>query len=167
MSERERLLDPEELGDHIDRLYRAAWGLCGNREEAQDLVQETCVRVLARPRFVHAADDVGYLLRTLRNTFVLQLRQKKREIHGDEVTAAADPVDSRGHMRPAEETEARELYSGIAALPEDFRVVIMAVDVSGLSCEETARALRVPAGTVRSRLFRARERLMLSLSPKS
>src|SRR5207302_2212214 len=65
----ERQLDPEGLGDHIDRLYRAAWGLCGSREEAEDLVQETFERVLRRPRFLHSEDDLGYLLRVLRNTF--------------------------------------------------------------------------------------------------
>jgi DNA-directed RNA polymerase specialized sigma24 family protein len=46
----ERTLDPARLGDHIDRLYRAAWALCGSREDAEDLVQETYARVLARPR---------------------------------------------------------------------------------------------------------------------
>ena len=65
----ERQLDPEALGDHIDRLYRAAWSLCGSREEAEDLVQETFERVLRRPRFLRSEDDLGYLLRVLRNTF--------------------------------------------------------------------------------------------------
>ncbi len=65
----ERQLDPEALGDHIDRLYRAAWGLCGSREEAEDLVQETFARVLRKPRFLRSEDDLGYLLRVLRNTF--------------------------------------------------------------------------------------------------
>ena len=65
----QRQLDPEALGDHIDRLYRAAWSLCGSREEAEDLVQETFERVLRRPRFLRSEDDLGYLLRVLRNTF--------------------------------------------------------------------------------------------------
>ena len=51
-------LDPEALGDHIDRLYRAAWSLCGSREEAEDLVQETFAKVLLKPRLVRN-DDVG------------------------------------------------------------------------------------------------------------
>jgi RNA polymerase sigma-70 factor (ECF subfamily) len=65
----ERQLDPAALGDHIDRLYRAAWGLCGSREEAEDLVQETFARVLRKPRILRSEDDLGYLLRVLRNTF--------------------------------------------------------------------------------------------------
>ena len=48
----QRTLDPARLGDHLDRLYRAAWALCGSRQDAEDLVQETYARVLARPRFI-------------------------------------------------------------------------------------------------------------------
>src|SRR5579859_6781881 len=73
-----RQLDPESLGNHVDRLYRAAWSLCGSREEAEDLVQETFARVLSKPRFLHSEDDMGYLLRVLRNTFFSQRRNASR-----------------------------------------------------------------------------------------
>src|SRR4051812_50152333 len=63
----ERTLDPARLGDHLDRLYRAAWALCGSREDTEDLVQETYARVLSRPRVLRREDDLGYLLRALRN----------------------------------------------------------------------------------------------------
>src|ERR1700755_777189 len=66
----ERKLNPQALGDHIDRLYRAARALCGSREEAEDLVQDTFARVLRKPRMPHSKDDLGYLLRVLRNTFI-------------------------------------------------------------------------------------------------
>ena len=71
----ERQLDPQRLGDHVDRLYRAAWGLCGSREDAEDLVQETYARVLSRPRMLRNDDDLGYLLRVLRNTFFSRHRR--------------------------------------------------------------------------------------------
>src|SRR6201989_3005150 len=74
----ERQLDPEALGEHIDRWYRAAWRLWGSREEAEDLVQETFERVLRRPRFVRSEDDLGYLLRVLRNTFFSSRRTASR-----------------------------------------------------------------------------------------
>ena len=74
----ERTLDPARLGDHLDRLYRAAWALCGSREDAEDLVQETYARVLARPRLLRNDDDLGYLLRALRNTFLTQKRTESR-----------------------------------------------------------------------------------------
>ena len=85
----ERQLDPEALGDHIDRLYRAAWSLCGSREEAEDLVQETFERILRRPRFLRSEDDLGYLLRVLRNTFFSQRR-----------TAGRRPPDNAAAGRP-------------------------------------------------------------------
>src|ERR1700761_9705701 len=79
----QRRLDPEDLGDHIDRLYRAARSLTGSREEAEDLVQETFVRVLQKPRLLRSDDDLGYLLRVLRNTFFSRLRAAARRPRTD------------------------------------------------------------------------------------
>src|SRR4029077_7362082 len=76
----ERTLDPSRLGDHLDRLYRAAWALCGSREDAEDLVQETYARLLARPRLLRNEDDLGFLLRGLRNTFLNQKRAESRRV---------------------------------------------------------------------------------------
>ena len=63
----ERTLEPARLGDHLDQLYRAAWALCGSREEAEDLVQETYARVLARPRLLRHEDDLGEPVRVTRD----------------------------------------------------------------------------------------------------
>jgi RNA polymerase sigma-70 factor, ECF subfamily len=155
-----RELDPAAAGDHLDRLYRAAWALCGSREDAEDLVQETYARVLARPRLLRERDDLGYLLRTLRNTFLDQMRQRSRR----PVAAAValddiELVDPREDLRPEHAIETHELFAAIAALPPDFRDVLVAVDVAGLSYKETAAALRIRTGTVMSRLYRARERV--------
>src|SRR5580765_8194189 len=76
----ERTLDPARLGDHLDRLYRAAWALCGSRADAEDLVQETFSRVLARPRLLRHDDDLGYLLRALRNTFLTRKGAESRRL---------------------------------------------------------------------------------------
>jgi RNA polymerase sigma-70 factor (ECF subfamily) len=155
-----RTLDPARLGDHLDRLYRAAWALCGSREEAEDLVQETYARVLARPRFLRHEDDLGYLLRTLRNTFLTQRRNESRRLRPgplpDQLDLIADPRAPDPHAA----LEAAELYAAIASLPEDFRDTLVAVDVTGLSYKETSRALRIPEGTVMSRLYRARQQLV-------
>ena len=96
MSSAERVrLDPQQASDHIDRLFRAAWALCGSREDAEDLVQETYARVLAKPRFLRSEDDLGYLLRTLRNTFLNQKRTESRRLRTaplpDELDVVADP----------------------------------------------------------------------------
>src|SRR3954465_5098465 len=63
-----RWLDRERLPDHFDRLYRAACALCGSREDAEDLVQETCARVLRRPRLLRSS-ELAYLIGVLRNVW--------------------------------------------------------------------------------------------------
>jgi RNA polymerase sigma-70 factor (ECF subfamily) len=157
------MLDPSRLGDHIDRLYRAAWALTGSREDAEDLVQETYARVLARPRLLRSEDDLGYLLRALRNTFLKQKRTESRRLRPgplpDQLDAVPDP-----HMRgPEQALEAAELYAAIAGLAADYRDVLVAVDVTGLSYGEAARALRIPEGTVMSRLYRARQQVVRAI----
>ncbi len=120
-----RTLDPARLGDHLDRLYRAAWALSGSREDAEDLVQETYARLLARPL-------------------------------PDELDLVADSHA----LQPQAALEAAELYAAVAALPGDFRDVLVAVDITGLSYKEAARALRIREGTVMSRLYRARQQVV-------
>jgi RNA polymerase sigma-70 factor (ECF subfamily) len=159
----QRTLDPARLGDHIDRLYRAAWALCGSREDAEDLVQETFARLLARPRLLRHEDDLGYLLRALRNTFLNQKRAESRRLRPgplpDEIELVADPRA----LQPDAALEAGELYAAVAALPDEFRDVLVAVDVAGLSYKEAARALRTREGTVMSRLYRARQQVVRRL----
>ncbi len=162
----EHELDPEALGDHFDRLYRAAWGLCGSREDAEDLVQDTYARVLARPRLVRHADDLGYLLRVLRNTFVSSRRTAARRPQmapGAEPEALDLPDQRRADAEPAVAAEAREVYRAIYELSDDFRDALVAIDVAGLSYSEAARALKVAEGTITSRLFRARREVAKTL----
>ena len=160
----ERPLDPTRLGDHVDRLYRAAWALCGSREEAEDLVQETYSRVLARPRLLRNEDDLGYLLRAMRNTFLNQKRTESRRVRAGPLPETLDLVADPRAREPQAALEASELYAAIASLPDDFRDVLVAVDVTGLSYKEAARALRIREGTVMSRLYRARQAVVRRLT---
>jgi RNA polymerase sigma-70 factor, ECF subfamily len=159
-----RILDPQSLPRHVDRLYRAAWGLCGSREDAEDLVQETFARVLSRPRVLHGDEELYYLMRVLRNTFLTSRRTASRR----PVTVATleDVVteDPRPIGRPEQALEVSEVYATIAALPEDFRMAIVAVDVLGLSYREAARALKVREATITTRLFRARKQVAARLT---
>ena len=156
-------LDPRHLGDHIDRLYRAALALCGRREDAEDLVQETFVRVLAKSRWINDDDDLGYLLRSLRNTFLTRKRDASRRPQ----TTAMDfePEETRPIGRPEDSIQAMDLYAAITRLSDEHRDVLVAVDVTGLSYKEAAAALEVPEGTVMSRLYRARAALGKQLGP--
>jgi RNA polymerase sigma-70 factor (ECF subfamily) len=159
----QRELDPARLGDHIDRLYRAAWGLCGSREEAEDLVQETFARVLRRPRLLRSDDDLSYLLRALRNTFFSARRATSRRVQatpvGDDLERLADTAVDEPDTR----IDSERLYAEIAELPPDFRDTLVAIDLVGLSYREASRALRVGEATVTTRLHRARKRLAQAL----
>jgi RNA polymerase sigma-70 factor (ECF subfamily) len=156
----ERLLDPGRLGDHIDRLYRAAWALSGSREDAEDLVQETYARLLARPRLLRNEDDIGYLLRALRNTFLNQKRSESRRLNPAPLPDQLDLVPDARARQPQAALETAEVFAAVAALPDDFRDVLVAVDIAGLSYKEAARALRIREGTVMSRLYRARQQVV-------
>jgi RNA polymerase sigma-70 factor (ECF subfamily) len=154
-----RTLDPQALSRHVDRLYRSAWALCGSREDAEDLVQETFARVLAKPRVLRGESELYYLMRVLRNTFLTTRRTAARRpvsVATLEDVVAADP---RPTSRPERALEVQEIYATIAELPEDFRLALVAVDVLGLSYREAARALRVREATITTRLFRARKQI--------
>jgi RNA polymerase sigma-70 factor (ECF subfamily) len=159
-----RPLDPQRLGDHVDRLFRAALALCGNRHDAEDLVQETYARVLARPRFLRHDDDLGYLLRVLRNTFLNRLRTQKRRLAPLELDDERDGLPRASDPRhPEAALEISELLGAIAALPDDQRDVIVAIDVVGLSYREAGRALGAKESTITTRLHRGRARLAQTL----
>jgi RNA polymerase sigma-70 factor, ECF subfamily len=154
-----RPLDPARLGDHIDRLYRAAVGLCGSHADAEDLVQETYVQVLRKPRLLRSDDDLGYLMRVLRNTFYSRYRREARRSRDSPLEDHEELVEGRPLAQPAAAAEASEVIAAVAALPEPYRETVAAVDLAGLSYKQAARALRTREGTVMSRLSRGREQV--------
>jgi RNA polymerase sigma-70 factor (ECF subfamily) len=153
-----RRLDPDQVVEYLPFLYRAARAWTRSREEAEDLVQETYARVLARPRLLRGDDELGYLLRSLRNTLISQRRAESRRPQTAPLLEELG-AGTRSGDDPAETVEIRQVYAAIHELPEEFRDALVAVDIAGLSYREAARALGVPEGTVTSRLFRARDRV--------
>jgi RNA polymerase sigma-70 factor, ECF subfamily len=153
------------LGDHLDRLYRAAWAITGSREDAEDLVQETYERVLRRPRQIEREEDaLPYLLGVLRNTWVDVVRSRARRPTVPLDPAAVGRVEAPvATSSPVERIAAREVFAVVAELDADFRDVVAAVDVAGLSYAEAARALDLPLGTIMSRLSRGRRRVAETL----
>ena len=166
MTDAERQLDPAGLGDHIDRLYRVAWALCGSRDEAEDLVQDTFARVLAKPRFLRNDDDLGYLVSVLRNVYLSARRTAGRRPRTTELPEDMELADPRGPSQPDRAVEVREVFTVIASLPDDFRDALVAVDVAGLSYAEAARALGTREATITSRLHRARARVAKALESR-
>ena len=149
------MLDTAALGDHLDRLMRAAVAMCGSRADAEDLVQEVCLRVLTKPRVVRGS-DLAYLHGVLRNTFITQYqtRARRKTLPVEPESLRHVPAGATGD--PEVETLAREVHRAIADLPPHYRDAVVAVDVLGLAYSEAAVALDVPDGTVMSRLYRGR-----------
>ena len=105
-------LERDALGDHLDRLYRAAWALCGSREDAEDLVQETYVRVLAKKRVIGSeADTLPYLLTVLRNTYVSSLRKRGRRPRTAPLEDSEERLAAPAAVTPLAVLEAREVFS--------------------------------------------------------
>jgi RNA polymerase sigma-70 factor, ECF subfamily len=153
-----RLLDRDRLSDHIDQLYRAAWALCGSPHDAEDLVQETFVNVLKRPRLLRNDNEISYLMRALRNTHASWYRSNARrrgdrQLMEDDAPASSDS-DFSSH----------EVMKAIAGAPRQYRDAVIAVDLLGLSYREAARSLRTREATVTSRLHRGRQHVARALS---
>jgi len=159
-----RLTASQRLPAHVDRLYRAAWALCGSPHDAEDLVQETFARVLARPRRLRRDDELPYLLTALRNTYLTGLRTQRRRPDTVELPADESRTMRSALADPEMALEQRELLETIAALPDDYRQAVIAVDLVGLSYHETGQLLGVREATITTRLYRARQRIARTLS---
>lgn len=153
-----RPLDPERLGDHVDALYRAAWALCGSRQDAEDLVQDTFVNVLKRPRLLQKGNELGYLMRALRNTYSSRYRVIARR--------PAEQLLTEEHGLSVDEADvsARELMEAIASAPDHYRDAVIAIDLLGLSYREAARWLRTREATITTRLHRGRQHVARALA---
>jgi RNA polymerase sigma-70 factor, ECF subfamily len=122
-------------------------------------VQETYLQVLRKPRLLRSDDDLGYLMRVLRNTFYSRHRAEGRRPRTSELPDDLGPAEGRGGPAPEDVVASREVLAAVAALPEPFRETVAAVDLAGLTYREAARALRTNQGTIMSRLYRGREQV--------
>jgi RNA polymerase sigma-70 factor, ECF subfamily len=146
-----RVLDPRALVAHSAVLYRVARALCRSHHEAEDLVQEAFLRVLARPRALRREDDLPYLVRTLRNAHTTDCRVAVRR-----PTVPMASVDRASALDVPTTVEARSVIAAIAAAPRVYRDAVVAVDLLGLSYEQAARLLGTRKATISTRLFRGR-----------
>jgi RNA polymerase sigma factor (sigma-70 family) len=146
---------------HLQALRRFACALLrGERERAEDLVQDSVERALAH---WHQRRDDGelrsWLFAILYNRFITDLRQRKREFQQralHEVPEGELPGLDGGQERAL---ACRDLLRGFAELPPDQRAVLLLITAQDFSYEDAARVLGIPIGTVMSRLSRGRERL--------
>lgn len=154
---------------HIDELYATALRYTKNDKDAEDLVQETFLKAYTNfHRYERGTNCRAWLFTILTNTFINRFRRKKKE---REILNADDlrPIEQNFFNREKAEfyqnpergivhkTFSADIKTALAALPDEFRTVVILADLNDFSYKEIAHILDVPVGTVMSRLFRGRK----------
>jgi len=148
---------------HASAVFRFAWGLCGQRSEAEDLVAETFVRILTKAPRIQTQTALAYLLAVARNLYLSGLRRRRREVPlPDEVQAAeTDQVaqlDDRARLEAA--------LKALGGMPEGERSALLLRVDHGLAYEDIAAALGISVVAAKVRVHRARLRLTNAPGPK-
>ncbi|HKV72001.1 MAG TPA: sigma-70 family RNA polymerase sigma factor [Gemmatimonadales bacterium] len=151
---------------HLDALYRVALRLSGNAADADDLVQETMLKAYRSwDQYQPGTNAKGWLLTILRNSFINEYRRRTR--HPE--TVDVDTIEPFAVFQDIQEEDPQgaffdkivddEVLKAIDGLPDAFRETVVLSDVEGMSYQEIGKILGIPVGTVKSRLFRARQML--------
>ena len=172
---RDRTSFDREAMPHLDALYAYGLHLARNREDAEDLLQETYVKALRNwHRYEEGTNCRAWLFRIMTNTFYNVARSRKRrpQVETDalpdvEMQIAESYADS-GMYRPLDEIVldglmSRHMKEALDSLPDDFRTVLLLADLHDFSCKEIAEVCECPVGTVMSRLYRARRAMQRKL----
>ncbi|MCC6775099.1 MAG: sigma-70 family RNA polymerase sigma factor [Hyphomicrobiales bacterium] len=148
-----------------DALSYARW-LTGDRTDAEDVVQDACVRAFRAIETYAGGDGRAWVLTIVRNTAYTWLGKNRRTTLVPVEALDGEP-DIQSEQTPEEELIARadaaRLEAAIAALPTEFREALVLRDIQGLGYREIAEVIGIPLGTVMSRLARARQRLMVAV----
>ena len=158
----------EVVRQHADRVYRLAYRLSGNAQDAEDLTQETFIRVFRSLSSYRPGTFEGWLHRITTNLFLDMVRRRNRvrmealpedydRVPGDE--PSPEQAFTAAHLDS-------DLQEALDELPPEFRAAVVLCDVEGLSYEEIGATLGVKMGTVRSRIHRGRQALRASLENK-
>jgi RNA polymerase sigma-70 factor (ECF subfamily) len=166
VDQKKRASFEQEALVHLDALYRVALRLTGNAADADDLVQETMLKAYrAWDQYEKGTNAKGWLLTILRNSFINEYRRRTR--HPE--TVDVDTIEPFAVFGEVQEDDPQgaffdqivddEVLKAIDELPVAFRETLVLSDVEGMSYQEIGKILGVPVGTVKSRLFRARQAL--------
>ncbi len=160
----------EVVREHASRVYRLAFRLSGNRADAEDLTQETFVRVFKSLAEYTPGTFEGWLHRITTNLFLDMVRRRQRirfdalpEDAGDRLASRESGPETtydEMHLDP-------EIQRALDELPADFRVAVVLCDLEQLSYEEIAATLGIKVGTVRSRIHRGRVLLRQALAHRA
>ena len=165
----------KEFMPHMDAMYNFALKLTADEDDAQDLVQDTCLKAY---RFINSFEPGTYakawLFRILKNNFINDYRKKSRgpsKVEFEWVEQSISGEDEAAEPAYFADLQAEtvndmlgdEITAALQSLPVDFRMIIILCDLDEFSYEEMAKILDIPIGTVRSRLHRARTLLKTKL----
>ncbi|MDH4116142.1 MAG: sigma-70 family RNA polymerase sigma factor [Acidimicrobiia bacterium] len=147
---------------HGRKIYNFAYRLCGNPDDAADLVQEVLLRVRRGLADYTPGSFDGWLWRITRNAFLDDVRRRKRRPtsplpdHTDRMSewSSPGPDEVLAGLRLGE-----DIQKALLDIPIEFREAVVMCDVVGMSYEEIAAAVAAPIGTVRSRIHRGRKLL--------
>jgi RNA polymerase sigma-70 factor (ECF subfamily) len=170
--ERERF--SSEIMSHLDHLYRFAFYLVKNEDEAQDCVQEACARALSSYRqFTPGTNMKAWLTRILHNFFCDTYQRSKRIVSIDARSDGAEdkesywqhvPIDNPGPEKQFLRQElGQQIRNALKSVPEEFCAPILLVDLGEFTYAQAAEILSCPVGTVRSRLSRGRKLMQIAL----
>ncbi|PKW14465.1 RNA polymerase sigma-29 (SigE) subunit [Saccharopolyspora spinosa] len=158
----------EVVRQHADRVYRLAYRLTGNQHDAEDLTQETFIRVFRSLASYKPGTFEGWLHRITTNLFLDMARRRSR-LRMEGLPEDSDRLPGGGpspeqvfndtHLDP-------DLQTALDELPPEFRAAVVLCDVEGLSYEEIGATLGVKLGTVRSRIHRGRQMLKATLEAR-
>lgn len=149
-------MDTRPLVDHIPSLRRYARALTGDAWAADDLVQDTLERACSKWQLWAAGSDLrAWLFTIMHNLFASQARRAPQRAVLVDIADAAHEL----HSAPSRRDDGIDLQRCLLLLPEDQRAVLLLVALEDLSYAQVAKVLGIPAGTVMSRLSRARSRL--------
>lgn len=160
----------EVVREHSARVYRLAYRLTGNTADAEDLTQETFLRVFRSLHEYSPGTFEGWLHRITTNVFLDKMRRKQR-IRFDALTdewAARLPSRSPSPEQVYADTHLdADIQEALNALPPHFRAAVVLCDIEGLTYEEVADVLDIKLGTVRSRIHRGRSQLRTALAHRA
>ena len=159
----------EIVRTHSARVYRLAYRLTGNQHDAEDLTQETFVRVFRSLSQYTPGTFEGWLHRITTNLFLDQVRRKARvrfEPLPDDAERVAGDSPDPGRVLDEKLYDA-DVQAALDSLPAEFRAAVVLCDIEGFSYDEISATLGVKLGTVRSRIHRGRALLRRALSDRA
>jgi RNA polymerase sigma factor (sigma-70 family) len=147
---------------HLNAAYNLARWLTRSDSDAEDVVQEACLRAFTFFEGYHGGDSRAWLLKIVRNTGYTWLQQNRaRELMAPLEDALEGLASEAGNPEPLllQRIDAQPLRQALEELPPEFREVMVLRELEGLAYKEIADIAQIPIGTVMSRLARARKRL--------